>query len=113
MPLPPTPSPFLCLHLEFDLSSVPNRGDMLLRDYTSAVAKVLAETKLLPYGSVAARARDVPCGTVSAVQEELFDDWSVSETHPVKLDFCYALSHVKAQLCVRVLTDLRHCDGVT
>lgn len=32
----------------------------------------------------------------------------------MKLDFCYAFSlDAKPQLCIRVLTDLRHCDGVT
>lgn len=111
MPVP-VACPFLCLQLEFDLSLLQKYAELPKRNHDAAASEACVQTGLAAEGDVAARGREVPFADIQSMQQQPFDDWCTSSESHVKLDFGYSVSK-PPKLCVRVLTDLRHYDGVT
>ena len=101
----------LALFLEFDIAKCPS--DLATREPSAAGRQACSDSGLRDSSLVSARAHVVEgeAGVAAAQALPRSEAWHRETEHHVKLEFVY--SSTRRQLCIRVLTNLTFCDGVT
>jgi hypothetical protein len=107
----------LALFLEFDLARVADADALPGRDHAAAVAAACAASGLCSAAAVAVASSTTDgAADVAAARALPLSAWRAAppSARAVRLDFLYSAAPAPArQLCVRVLTELSRCDGVT